>query len=127
MGGEKGKVRGTRDECEAGRRGYPLGSGGLNWLQFLKKSAQAVQLSGLGELEPLGGGQQQLRSPFMFLRRPWCTGAGWHQDPTCVGMSHVALMAGGEEGSEAWVLTPDAWKGLQAHCKAPGTESGLLA
>ena len=87
MGGEKGEVRGTRDECEAGRRGYPLGPGDLNWLQFLKKSAQAVQLPGLGELEPLGGGQQQLRSPFMFLRRPWCTGAGWHQDPACVGMS----------------------------------------
>ena len=87
MGGEKGEVRGTRDECEAGRRGYPLGPGDLYWLQILKKSAQAVQLPGLGELEPLVGGQKQLRSPFMFLRRPWCTGAGWHQDPACVGMS----------------------------------------
>ena len=36
-------------------------------------------------------------------------------------------MAGGEEGSEAWVFTPAAWKGLQVYCKAPGPESGLLA
>ena len=44
----------------AGRRGYPLGSDGLDWLQFLKESAQAVQLLGLGEMEPLERGQQQL-------------------------------------------------------------------
>ena len=42
-------------------------------------------------------------------------------------MSCVALMAGGEEGSEAWVLTQAAWKGLQVYCKAPGPESGPLA
>lgn len=42
-------------------------------------------------------------------------------------MSRVALMAGGEEGSEAWVLTQAAWKELQVYCKAPGPESGPLA
>ena len=63
MGGEKGKLRGTWDECEeepSWQKGYLLGSGGLNWLQFLKESAQAVQLLGPGELELLGRGQQQL-------------------------------------------------------------------
>lgn len=37
-------------------------------------------------------------------------------------MSRVALMAGGEEGSEAWVLTQAAWKGLLDQSLVPWPE-----